>query len=254
MGGDAPVPGWPLAASCFNPRLRVGGDATFSIAPPQTSVSIHASAWEATPGPFRPASASCVSIHASAWEATPCIRLARAAAESFNPRLRVGGDDIFTTSRPWPQVSIHASAWEATRRLCQFCAGRRVSIHASAWEATPEWLIVRHAKQRRVSIHASAWEATSPVASVCLAGSSFNPRLRVGGELVMEPDSSGMVVSIHASAWEATRALPAAALKLRWVVSIHASAWEATHATFLYELNEIVSIHASAWEATRIRL
>ena len=90
--GDWPL---PVATESFNPRLRVGGDGPacawrtgtiwFQSTPPRgrrhprraasrwpSRVSIHASAWEATPlGMVLQRAFSCrVSIHASAWEAT----------------------------------------------------------------------------------------------------------------------------------------------------------------------------------------
>ena len=55
-------------------------------------VSIHASAWEATPARELWFAGCEVSIHASAWEATPDLN--GGAMSNF--------------------VSIHASAWEAT--------------------------------------------------------------------------------------------------------------------------------------------
>ena len=91
------MPGlWGIRASCFNPRLRVGGDAMemssassmamFQSTPPRgrrppdalrirtlSSVSIHASAWEATVQGTARADRILVSIHASAWEATGSI-------------------------------------------------------------------------------------------------------------------------------------------------------------------------------------
>ena len=60
--------------------------------PPFATVSIHASAWEATGVRADGYHELDVSIHASAWEATPPCR---------------------RSSRTF-RVSIHASAWEAT--------------------------------------------------------------------------------------------------------------------------------------------
>ena len=56
--------------------------------------------------------------------------------QSFNPRLREGGDiGCIRGSSRWV-VSIHASAREATRLHYQQPVGQSVSIHASAREAT----------------------------------------------------------------------------------------------------------------------
>ena len=151
----------------FNPRLRVGGDSgskscrtsssvQFQSTPPRgrrmitpiitpiriSSVSIHASAWEATQSASGAQYGRQVSIHASAWEATPGFDpvvfqpagfnprlrvggdgsggVVGVAVGCFNPRLRVGGDASATNEDGKPGVSIHASAWEATgfRDIC----------------------------------------------------------------------------------------------------------------------------------------
>ena len=104
----------------------------------KSAVSIHASAWEATPLLPLLILVLLVSIHASAWEATKMHENACARCWRFNPRLRVGGDALgfagfygigrFQSTPPRGRrrkesveadkaviVSIHASAWEATR-------------------------------------------------------------------------------------------------------------------------------------------
>ena len=120
----------------------------------------------------------------------------------FNPRLRVGGDGLSSLTRVSCRVSIHASAWEAT--IAEVCETTEpaVSIHASAWEATRECDQI--AVKPTVSIHASAWEATSRKLPEGAFRASFNPRLRVGGDVKVLSRTSVRLVSIHASAWEAT--------------------------------------------------
>ncbi len=186
----------------------MGGDAvhTGAITPNEAFLS--------TPphGRRRPAHAQVrrwrtVSIHASAWEATQTQqrlpepemflstpphgrRLSSGATKGvdcgFYPRLRMGGDLRFhVQERAVREVSIHASAWEATPMPDAYSLVERVSIHASAWEATvaTSWLCTAggflstppHGRRREVplildqsyfitfcsvSIHASAWEAT----------------------------------------------------------------------------------------------
>ena len=79
--------------SCFNPRLRTGGDAHDGGHHGHTvPVSIHASAREATGGWRADEAILPVSIHASAREATLSVAGMRTAKVSFNPRLRTGGD------------------------------------------------------------------------------------------------------------------------------------------------------------------
>ena len=212
------------SSSRFNPRLRVGGDVAGSDWDLIRAVSIHASAWEATSRRPRPE-------HTRRFQSTPPRgrrqrrSRGRVQRQSFNPRLRVGGD--LRRQLP-PQalafVSIHASAWEATSRIFSYGHGGGVSIHASAWEASE--ISIPMIVRIPVSIHASAWEATP----------------------VRRHISQGRRVSIHASAWEAShpgnsgkilesfqstpprgrRRWPACGLQFAVPVSIHASAWEAT--------------------------
>ena len=145
-------------------------------------VSIHASAREATGfvGGHRPSAQ--VSIHASAREATWTRWHNPEYRSCFNPRLRAGGDP------PAGQT-----------RAASFC----VSIHASAREATPHGQSFRGRFQ--VSIHASAREATWSTPTTDSPSSSFNPRLRAGGDGAICQRQHYQYVSIHASAREATR-------------------------------------------------
>ena len=53
------------------------------------------------------------------------------ACHSFNPRLRVGGDEAATFSRDMSHVSIHASAWEATTR------GVPDALSSTQFQSTP---------------------------------------------------------------------------------------------------------------------
>ena len=100
-----------------------------------------------------------------------------------------------------------------------------VSIHAPAWGAT-------RAEQYevdilRVSIHAPAWGATQRNFEPSLCNTCFNPRPRVGGDLLGEKREDGsIIVSIHAPAWGATKNQRHDRHSLS--VSIHAPAWGAT--------------------------
>ena len=143
-------------------------------------VSIHAPAWGATL-PCGGYGAGCpVSIHAPAWGATrkrpwmplwmrrfnPRARVGRddiflsteLAFTCFNPRARVGRDDSPVCSRLRHQVSIHAPAWGATNQADQNYWWWNVSIHAPAWGAT--CMPSDSAEEESVSIHAPAWGAT----------------------------------------------------------------------------------------------
>src|SRR5690606_35673289 len=62
----------PVRVASFNPRPRVGGDATSANGVMVViSVSIHAPAWGATGGRQADGPGQAVSIHAPAWGATP---------------------------------------------------------------------------------------------------------------------------------------------------------------------------------------
>ena len=122
------------------------------------TVSIHASAREATSG-FRVwRTFALVSIHASAREAT-CKWL------YSHPRLG---------------VSIHASAREATAGQSVRTGGAGVSIHASAREATLDILQVGCFCQ---CFNPRLREGGDVAGDDVTVGSgSFNPRLREGGD------------------------------------------------------------------------
>ena len=159
-GGDDPRGQGAAWHGCFNPRLRTGGDVPLFTSRRRT----------------RP-----VSIHASAREATIAKTLITGLAEGFNPRLRTGGD-AFWLGSVWhghcfnPRLRTGGDFPQVAHNI----ADLRVSIHASAREATP---VPLHAHpQHAVSIHASAREATTDGEHPPRVQSSFNPRLRTGGD------------------------------------------------------------------------
>ena len=103
-----------------------------------------------------------ISIHASAKEAT-------------SNRM-----SIFKRRE---NISIHASAKEATRSTKGDRQVPTISIHASAKEAT---IVNSHRLATLViSIHASAKEATGLLELFRLGVENFNPRLREGGDIIV---------------------------------------------------------------------
>ena len=145
-----------------------------------------------------------VSIHAPAWGATREFK--RIMAEQMD-------------------VSIHAPAWGATPGLQHLVHLPLVSIHAPAWGATR--LCEENRSLTEVSIHAPAWGATMFCSAPYPMNWGFNPRTRVGCDLVQ-----GKFVHIAAQ------------------VSIHAPAWGATSTSTMPRQLSRVSIHAPAWGAT----
>ena len=165
--------------SCFNPRTRVGCDASRWPGCVAISVSIHAPAWGATRQVLDAVNRLLeVSIHAPAWGATQCgagrgggkrvsihapawgATLPRPRRSSnfssFNPRTRVGCDQVCSLFGPGfhrfnPRTRVGCDPTEDDREHTT-----NVSIHAPAWGATP-------LADRYVG-----------------AQSGFNPRTRVG--------------------------------------------------------------------------
>ena len=78
----------------FNPRLREGGDAVLNALGGKDTISIHASAKEATDTQHSTRQKRTISIHASAKEATQYVDK-KIKQYYFNPRLREGGDPFF---------------------------------------------------------------------------------------------------------------------------------------------------------------
>ena len=77
-----------------------------------------------------------VSIHASAWEATQIGSIRRSGMELFQSTPPHGRRRGVLSGSTVQIVSIHASAWEATVPYIGLARRIVVSIHASAWEAT----------------------------------------------------------------------------------------------------------------------
>ena len=235
------------------------------------SVSIHASAREATRSGRKWYCLWPVSIHASAREATQNAQHQLAEIEvSIHASAR---EATLSTSQWWPAQNRFQSTPPHGRRHVPRAHGPAVfgvSIHASAREATAQR--AGEFAGKLVSIHASAREATPPrtVWPPIMAGfQSTPPHGRRHASAGVNKSLSR--VSIHASAREATP--PCTSGRRVHQVSIHASAREATPTDFSCSTSpgcfnprlrtggdsalesavsgpRPVSIHASAREAT----
>ena len=168
-----------LGFPSFNPRSRVGSDATPVISAMRRKVSIHAPAWGATEakGSYRTGKAFQSTLPRG--ERPPNGGLIFDES-GFNPRSRVGSDAP-AAARPRrrprfnPRSRVGSDISQARVNMA-----KTVSIHAPAWGAT-------HCRKRRqtrrmVSIHAPAWGATGKVRPLFSARRSFNPRSRVGSD------------------------------------------------------------------------
>ena len=121
-----------------------------------------------------------VSTHAPAWGATCRPAMTRAGSDCFNPRARMGRDDGLEQTHVGQWVSTHAPAWGATSQAQPAHRADHVSTHAPAWGAT--WLFPLSGQPR-----------------LC-----FNPRARMGRDVVILSPVNAKLVSTHAPAWGAT--------------------------------------------------
>ncbi len=169
-------------------------------------VSIHAPAWGATG-----AGAEAGAIH-HRFQSTrphgarlPLNSEALAALKFQSTRPHGARLCVFRGMSGPRDVSIHAPAWGATDNRGEYAEGRSVSIHAPAWGATrprtgtpaarlvsihaPAWgatCATDHGEQRRpVSIHAPAWGATPPAYAQRPSKGGFNPRARMGRDVLL---------------------------------------------------------------------
>ena len=192
----------------------------------------------------------------------------------FNPRTRVGCDDPFVkdfTGRSWFQ-STHPRGVRPfkTSSLLNL---EQVSIHAPAWGATQD-NHCQSAYERFQSTHPRGVRHCGEVSSRD-AGCCFNPRTRVGCDIVERYHQEMQdAVSIHAPAWGATHAerikqmFPESfnprtrvGCDLNLQVGLHEMYWfQSTHPRGVRPTDDDragmfswVSIHAPAWGATRLR-
>ena len=141
-------------------------------------VSIHAPVWGAkglNKNLFRYVG---VSIHAPVWGANYVFGGEHGNFFRFNPRTRVGCEDAEEASIEVGFVSIHAPVWGAN------CPWRAVSL--------PNQFQSTHPCGVRTLDFA--------VLSACV---SFNPRTRVGCEVMLQINDWLGEVSIHAPVWGA---------------------------------------------------
>ena len=134
---------------------------------------------------------------------------------------------------------------------CPCVVQQQVSIHAPAWGAT--FLAARRGLLRRVSIHAPAWGATIRYQLDKGPYHRFNPRARMGRDLVHVWDydcQSG--VSIHAPAWGATDNRSGVIIGIMFQSTRpHGARHEVCAMTLTLTR---VSIHAPAWGATKSKM
>ena len=188
--------------NCFNPRLRVGGDAhetggfriirEFQSTPPrgrrpEIGHDVPLGWWfQSTPPRGRRPANIWGTGAGQPFQSTPPRGRRPAHQRGYDSRWQFqstpprGRRPALRAPAPRPRrVSIHASAWEATSKPWEHSVEKHVSIHASAWEATEivSW------RPGSTTFQSTPPRGRRPRSSARSGGrSSFNPRLRVGGD------------------------------------------------------------------------
>ena len=156
VGNDASQSLSPMLILHFNPRSRVGNDWNLRAIVSYVRISIHVPAWGTTE--------DCWIIMIQ-WY--------------FNPRSRVGNDFFDSLFENFSIISIHVPAWGTTDSSVFSALTGSISIHVPAWGTTP-WTWSMHLTVR--------FQSTFPrgerlaVWSVLVCSFYFNPRSRVGND------------------------------------------------------------------------
>ena len=133
------------------------------------NVSIHAPAWGATPPcPVGICPPRCFDPRARMGRDKQEVLLTQ-VHQSFNPRARMGRDP------PPPHMEIKTRVFQSTRPH-----GARPNVHEG------------EAMVFIVSIHAPAWGATPLPENTSLSAESFNPRARMGRDVIVIPSPDAL--------------------------------------------------------------
>ena len=145
----------------FNPRSRVGNDIKYNNNNFAIRISIHVPAWGTTCCIFIKVLFKSISIHVPAWGTTS-----------------VTGLSPFSIC-----ISIHVPAWGTTSIASGMSAYMTISIHVPAWGTTS--YVTWQANKSYISIHVPAWGTTGSLFIIAVLYANFNPRSRVGNDLLM---------------------------------------------------------------------
>ena len=232
-------------ASSFNPRSCVGATVVEVAQRLHTIVSICAPAWGATMD--KPPDVVSLLLFQSAlprgerrmslsnpdqqrWFQSALPRGERRIASysykpnpCFNPRSRVGSDDLMAHTQQVELVSIRAPAWGAT--CVWICRISDRGFNPRSRVGSDRSCLGRGSIGRcfnpRSRVGSDKLPATRGLREVC-----FNPRSRVGSDTNTETLTPFAKVSIRAPAWGATACSVTTGFALQ--VSIRAPAWGAT--------------------------
>ena len=144
----------------FNSRPRVGGDQPADGHLPVTAISIHAPAWGATRGRWRPAHRRQISIHAPAWGATRIRKRWSGIPAHFNSRPRVGGDALRRTL-PERNARFQFTPPRGGRLWKRYkCSSQRYKFQFTPPRGGRRMAYRDYKRHYAISIHAPAWGAT----------------------------------------------------------------------------------------------
>ena len=158
VGGDVSCAFFVIMPSSFNSRLRVGGDQN-----DETEFRVCTMFQFTPPRGRRPCNSGSFPL--------PCC---------FNSRLRVGGDPF-----------------ACNERYTHLCFNSRLRVGGDSLKSILSTIPICFNSRLRVG-------GDKPSNIISLFNCGFNSRLRVGGDQILTITECDGNVSIHASAWEAT--------------------------------------------------
>ena len=109
-------------------------------------------------------------------------------SRNFNPRSRMGSDNSRNTTAAGKINFNPRSRMGSDRGRLRPLRLPRISIHAPAWGATGATDVPRNVVH--ISIHAPAWGATRSTTCITSCGVNFNPRSRMGSDVMPGKASS----------------------------------------------------------------
>ena len=172
---------WRLRTTCFDPRLRAGGDLLEEFGPLLFGV------FQPTPPRGRRRGLYRLNRREAKFQPTPPrgrrrhLRLHRCVATEFQPTPPRG------RRHSGARAATHPGPFQPTPPRGRRHSGARAATHPGPFQPTPP-------RGRR------RWPCARSARWAC-----FNPRLRAGGDVARQGQCLGAAVSTHASAREATR-------------------------------------------------
>ena len=139
---------------------------------------------------------------APAWGTTPSSPVLSLLPSHFNPRSRVGNDTADSINSVQLGISIHVPAWGTTKYYNKLKTEADISIHVPAWGTTVYVYTY---------IQTIKFQSTFPrgerlhIYCIIITTTHFNPRSRVGNDILSLSSHCEPDISIHVPAWGTTR-------------------------------------------------